>query len=121
MNLIKLGWNNTFEQIFNQLKEDSWIPARVFSEDKGSYILMSEFGELVGRVSGKYRYLTKNRVDFPAVGDWVAIEALPNDGMGIIHELLPRNTVFSRKAAGGKVEEQVIAANIYSVYYFWLR
>lgn len=116
MDLIELGWNNTFEQGFNQLREGNWVPARIFSEDKGSYILMSELGELTGRISGKYRYLTKNRADFPAVGDWVVIEALTNEGIGIIHALLPRSTVFSRKAAGSKIEEQVIAANIDTVF-----
>ena len=42
----------------------------------------------------------------PAVGDWVAIEG------DFITEVLPRRSVFSRRAAGVKTREQVLAANV---------
>jgi len=42
----------------------------------------------------------------PAVGDWVVLDG------GFIAEVLPRRTVFSRRAAGAETREQVLAANI---------
>ena len=42
----------------------------------------------------------------PAVGDWVAVEG------SFIVEVLPRRTVFSRRAAGEENREQVLAANV---------
>jgi ribosome biogenesis GTPase len=116
MEITRFGWNDSFKQKFDDLKRNDLLPARVFSEDKGSYMLMSEVGSIVGRVSGKYRHETENRSDFPAVGDWVAIEVVPDQSLAIIHALLPRNTMFSRKTAGTKIEEQVVAANIDTVF-----
>jgi ribosome biogenesis GTPase / thiamine phosphate phosphatase len=42
----------------------------------------------------------------PAVGDWVTLDG------GFITEVLPRRTVFSRRAAGQETREQVLAANV---------
>jgi ribosome biogenesis GTPase len=46
----------------------------------------------------------------PAVGDWVVV-----DGSSIT-EVLPRKTVFSRRAAGTENREQVLAANVDVVF-----
>src|SRR5262249_51498208 len=48
----------------------------------------------------------------PVVGDWVLAQLRWRDGRATIHHLLRRKGKFSRKAAGRKTEEQVIAANI---------
>lgn len=42
----------------------------------------------------------------PAVGDWVFVDN------GVITEVLPRRTAFSRRAAGNETREQVLAANV---------
>jgi ribosome biogenesis GTPase / thiamine phosphate phosphatase len=42
----------------------------------------------------------------PVVGDWVVVED------NFIVEVLPRRTVFSRRAAGAETREQILAANI---------
>ena len=42
----------------------------------------------------------------PAVGDWVVL-----DGSAVL-DVLPRRTVFSRRAAGNETSQQVLAANI---------
>lgn len=44
-------------------------------------------------------------------GDRVAITLTP-DGRGVIEEVMPRKTQFSRKVAGKRRDEQVIAANL---------
>lgn len=50
------------------------------------------------------------RENYPAVGDWVAIEKL-NDEEAVIREILPRKNVFSKQRNGSQ-EMQIIAANI---------
>lgn len=50
--------------------------------------------------------------EWPAVGDWVAVAARPQEGAATIHAVLPRRGCFSRKAAGERTEEQVVAANV---------
>ena len=53
---------------------------------------------------------------FPAVGDWVAVEKMPGEERGIIHAILPRTSLFSRKVAGLAIVEQIIATNIDIVF-----
>jgi ribosome biogenesis GTPase len=57
------------------------------------------------------RFTAKNREDFPAVGDWVALTTYDSD-FAIIHKILPRFSTIKRQAVGQFGEIQVIAANI---------
>jgi ribosome biogenesis GTPase / thiamine phosphate phosphatase len=67
-------------------------------------------GEIFATLTGKLRYETRHREDLPAVGDFVAVRDT------VIEEVLPRKTVFLRKAVGDALEAQVIAANIDTVF-----
>ena len=54
--------------------------------------------------------------DFPAVGDYV-IASWPEDGSNsIISMVFPRKSVFIRKAAGTNNQEQVVAANVDTLF-----
>ncbi|MFC1944975.1 ribosome small subunit-dependent GTPase A [Chloroflexota bacterium] len=114
--LGQLGWGPFFEEHFQSLKTEGSIPARVVSESKGSFQVYCRYGELRAKVSGKMRYQSDRENRFPAVGDWVAIEPQAGEGKGVIHAVLPRNSRFSRKVAGGRTEEQVVAANVDTVF-----
>ena len=77
---------------------------------------MYEGQENLAEVSGKFRYETITVSDFPAVGDYV-VASWPTDGSrSIISSLFPRNSIFMRKAAGTNNQEQVVAANIDTVF-----
>ena len=92
------------------------VRARVISQEKGLYKILYEGQEMWAEVSGKYRYETDTVSDFPAVGDYV-VASLPTDGSrSIITSLFPRKSVFIRKAAGTKNQEQVVAANIDTIF-----
>jgi ribosome biogenesis GTPase len=52
----------------------------------------------------------------PKVGDWVAISLFDENTKAVIHDVLPRRTKLSRKSADRKTKEQVIAANIDTVF-----
>jgi len=74
-------------------------------------VLRCEDGsEIFATLTGKLRYETRHREDLPAVGDFVAVRDT------VIEEVLPRKTVFLRKAVGDALEAQVIAANIDTVF-----
>jgi ribosome biogenesis GTPase len=77
---------------------------------------MTAGGELLARVSGRLRHQALTRSDYPAVGDWVAIEPAATSGDARILAVLPRRSKFSRRAAGDPTEEQIVAANIDSVF-----
>lgn len=92
------------------------VRARVISQEKGFYRIAYEGQENWAEVSGKYRYETNTVSDFPAVGDYV-VASWPTDGSNsIISGLFPRKSVFIRKAAGTNNQEQVVAANLDTVF-----
>src|SRR4030043_1818274 len=115
-NLDDLGWNPFFKKPFQTLKIPDSVPARVISESKGSFQVYSQYGELAAKISGKMRYRAGEEKQYPAVGDWVVIKPLINEQKGIIHAVLPRKSKFSRKVAGERTQEQVVASNIDTVF-----
>lgn len=116
MDLKKLGWDQNFEEGFGQYAQCGYEAGRVAVQYNNIYKVYSRYGELTCSVSGGMRYNTSGSGDFPTVGDWVAISARENEMQGTIHGLLPRKSKFSRKIAGVNTEEQVVAANIDTVF-----
>jgi ribosome biogenesis GTPase len=110
--LRQFGWNNFYEAYFAEYAAEGIVPARVLVQHRDRYILVSEFGELTGIVSGKFLHEAGGKADFPAVGDWVVVEPRVEEQTATIHTVLERRTKFSRKVAGLTTEEQVVAANI---------
>ena len=92
------------------------LRARVISQEKGSYLLQSEAGVKPAAVSGKYRYTAQTVSDYPAVGDYVIAAWPEDDSNAVITGLFPRKSCFLRKAAGTGRQEQVVAANIDTVF-----
>lgn len=116
MTLQELGWQSFFQEAFDDLAEADLFPARVTRQDRHHYVVLGEAGAYSATVSGKMREATRTRADFPAVGDWVAARPVPGEDVAVIHALLPRKSRFSRKVAGGTTEEQVVAANVDTVF-----
>ena len=76
---------------------------------------MSEQGEQTAEVTGKLRFTAQSRLDFPTVGDWVAVRTSKTEELAVIIALLPRKTVFLRKTVGETTEPQPVAANVDTV------
>lgn len=115
LSLDSLGWSSFFAEAFSAY-QDEYIPARVASENRGFYLLYTEFGGIQGEITGRLRHEAEGRGDLPAVGDWVVVEARFGEGKGLIHAILPRQSKFSRKVAGLTSKEQIVAANINTVF-----
>jgi ribosome biogenesis GTPase len=116
MKLKTWGWNEQWEKAFESYRLEGLDHARIVREDRGLYLIQTETGEQTAGVSGRFRYEARSRPDFPAVGDWVAIENQETEGRATIVALLPRRTAFSRKHPGKNEEEQIVAANIDTVF-----
>ncbi|HNW34526.1 MAG TPA: ribosome small subunit-dependent GTPase A [Candidatus Ozemobacteraceae bacterium] len=86
--------------------------ARVTAVNRDSFLVRTEAGEMFAEATGKLLYNTESAADLPCVGDWVAVHVLNQATLAIIHAVYPRKTWLRRKAAGRKVEHQMIAANI---------
>jgi len=113
--LKTLGWNTHFEKEFEPYRE-GYEAARVALEYQGLYRVFAESCELLAEVTGKVRHQARERADFPAVGDWVVINRVPNENKATIHSILPRTSKFSRKVAGELSEEQIVATNVDTVF-----
>ena len=112
------GWTPFFAAAFKPWEDSGYLAARVIRGEKNFFRVSSPAGEMTVRFAGKIRHQAIDRAGLPVVGDWVVVEAQPNE-RGIIHALLPRKSSFSRNLSGqrknrGKLrlEQQVIAANI---------
>ena len=112
MKLETLGWNIFFEARFTPYSGKGLLPGRISIQHKDRYVLLSEQGEVNGKVSGKFRFEVKGLHNFPAVGDWVVFEIDSGDQSAVIHHVLERRSKFSRKVAGDRPDEQVLAANV---------
>ena len=116
MNLERLGWSCEFFHSFKPYSAEGYTVGRVALEHRNRFILYTEQGELPAEITGKLRYQAVNPQDLPAVGDWVAISLQDQMTRATIHAILPRKSQFSRKAPGAQIEEQIIAANIDTVF-----
>lgn len=90
---------------------------RVISQYKDLYKVVTENGELTAEISGKFRFDVRAVSDYPAVGDFVMLDRNEDaGGHGMIHHVLTRKSAFIRKAAGTGNEEQIVAANIDTIF-----
>jgi len=116
MKLKDLGWElykENLNQEFNVLEENI---ARVAVENRGSYLLYAQAGELEGIMRGKFMRGKKADSEYPKVGDWVVFEKLLAEEKAIITSILPRKSKISRKKIGKKLNEQIIASNVDIVF-----
>lgn len=120
LNMTHYGFKDPFkaqaESLMATPEFSKCIPGRVVLEHKRMYRVVTEQGEWLSTVSGSYAFHSAGRMDFPSVGDWVLVEQMPGEEKGIIHALLDRTSVFTRKEAGQRVEEQIVAANVDIVF-----
>lgn len=97
---------------------------RVVAEHRGGYLVSLGTSERLALLAGGLRRAAEEEgTSRPAVGDWVAVtqraesrRAADTAGAGqepgLIVERLPQKNRLSRKAAGVKVREQVLCANV---------
>jgi len=115
MQLELAGWDDSWAETFAHHKDIGLLPGRVFTHNRQIYWIYTESGEITAEIAGALLYHAEE-ADLPVVGDWIAFrQHSPNDP-AIIHEVLPRRSKFSRKAPGRTFAEQVVAANIDTLF-----
>jgi ribosome biogenesis GTPase len=111
MRLVDLGYNEKLEKFRIDNNLSGFETGRVIAEHKERYVVKTIAGEFDAEITGNMRFTAKDREDFPAVGDWVALTTYDTD-FAVIHKILPRFSIIKRQAVGQFGEIQVIAANI---------
>jgi ribosome biogenesis GTPase len=115
MSLARFGWNDAWADRLAAAECAEGIPARVVAQHRDLYRVHTGSVELAARISGRLRHDATTVAHLPAVGDWVVIEQDGSESDGFIHVVLPRVSKFSRRAAGTRTDEQVVAANVDTV------
>ena len=118
--LESLGWNPFFEAQLDREADAELTPARVVEEQRGSYQIMGEHGAWRAELAGRLRHeMATDAATAPCTGDWVMARVPrggPDEGVALVHRVLMRRTKFSRKEAGNRTAEQVIAANVDTIF-----
>jgi ribosome biogenesis GTPase len=114
--LFELGWNAFFENELSAFANADGFPARVISSGR-KVVRVQPSPEIVllAEITGRMAHAAESQLDFPAVGDWVWCESA-GENKATIKEIFPRRSVLVRKAAGSTFEEQVLAANVDTVF-----
>lgn len=99
------------------MTETEKMTGRIAAQYKDLYKVTGSGGDMIAEVSGKFRYAAAVPADYPVVGDFVVIDREETQlGNAIIHHILPRKSLFVRKAAGTAHDAQPVAANIDTVF-----
>jgi ribosome biogenesis GTPase len=114
--LEELGWGPFFAEAWEPFAREGLIPARVVVAHARAIRVRGADGEGVAGVSGRLRHGTRSPEDLPAVGDWVALRPRVGGGRTLVQAVLPRRTAFVRRAAGEITVQQVLAANVDTVF-----
>lgn len=112
---LELGFDEKIIRLARQY-EGSFL-GRVIAQYKDMYRVATPDNELWAEIAGSMRYGAAAVSDYPAVGDFVMLDRDSDEaGHAIIQQILPRRSVFLRRAAGTAHEVQVVAANVDSVF-----
>lgn len=114
IHLTDLGYDDFFDSEKMKLGLTEYTVARVIAEYKEAYRVKNADGEYLAKIAGKQRFEAQKREDYPAVGDWVVIDVLP-DAKAVIRATLQRRTILKKKYSD-KQDTQIIATNINTAF-----
>lgn len=109
--LKDLGWTEEHDAAFSKYT-GPYLAGRVACRQKTVWDVLVDGGSVTAGISGALRRLGR----FPAVGDFVVLLDQPEAGTSTIVDILPQKTLFARGTPGREGADQVIAANIDTVF-----
>ncbi len=106
-----LGWSADRALGFAQHTAAGYLPGRLVSS-AGDGVAITDAGPTEVIVQRRFARETASEVDFPAVGDWLALEPVSeNPRQAALRAVLPRDGTFVRqRLSDGR--PQVLAANV---------
>ena len=116
MNLEELGWDQNLSKLLKENDNSDLIPGRISTHSGKHYVVITQDGEHNAIISNSFLRSINQKSDIPTVGDWVGLGINPEVNTYNIRFVFPRKNKLSRKVAGTKSEEQIIATNIDIVF-----
>jgi ribosome biogenesis GTPase len=120
--LESLGYSDRWRALFEAHAEAGRVPARVVRSDRGSAVVAAAHGVMRAEPSARLRRARSGDVAGgcaegpPACGDWVVLDPAPTHEVALVDAILPRASAFTRGASDESSAQQVIAANVDSVF-----
>ena len=115
MLLERLGADAAVCGAFSLYAKPEMTLARVATARRDLYQIFTENGVMQAEPSGLLYYHATDRASLPVTGDWVAARMVGPE-QALVEAVLPRRTCLSRRAAGGREDEQPLAANVDVVF-----
>ncbi|MEM7351614.1 MAG: ribosome small subunit-dependent GTPase A [Acidobacteriota bacterium] len=112
--LIHLGWTEDRIEDARNYTEQGLEVGRIVLEHRHRCTVATAQDDLEAEVAGRLLHQADDTQGLPVVGDWVAIQRTDTGAM--VHAVLQRGPTLSRHAAGRRTREQVVAANLDTVF-----
>lgn len=104
--LINLGFDTFFQQQLIAIGRDELAPVRVMNVERSGLHLAGE------DIDQHYELSKRDQAWGPAVGDWALLDTRTNR----LESFLERKSCFKRRAPGSGRSEQLIAANVDTLF-----
>ena len=116
VDLATFGLTDRERTLFEPLAEDGFFLGRVSRVDRGLPLVLAAEGLLRAEPAMHLMRTRGERASRAVVGDWVALSRPAGHDVAIIEAILPRSSAFIRKDPGISTGEQVLAANVDTVF-----
>ncbi|WP_406657517.1 ribosome small subunit-dependent GTPase A [Methanolobus sp. ZRKC2] len=105
------GWDKELESAFSAYK-GPYLPGRIIARHKTVCDILVPDDVIQAGISGALLKSSKQ----PVVGDFIVLLDQPETGSRMIVDILPRKTCLTRGAPGSGSDEQILAANIDTIF-----
>jgi ribosome biogenesis GTPase len=113
--IADLGWDEFFESQISEEERSTTKIGRIVEDHRGLWRVDGEFDGLA-EAGGRLRHEASTTGVMPAVGDWATLSHEGSANRAVIRRILTRRTTLSRAASGTTIREQVIAANVDTIF-----
>jgi len=104
MKINKIGFTTFFE---DQIENNETV-GRIMMYAQNHYTIMTEEGVITAGMTGKMQFESI----YPRIGDFVVYNTSEDKSLHLVKRILERKTCLSRKVAGDRSVEQIIASNM---------
>jgi ribosome biogenesis GTPase len=116
IDLTTFGLTDRERSLFDSLAEDGFVLGRVSRVDRGLPLVLTAEGHVRAEPAMHLMRMRGDGESRAVVGDWVALSQPEGHDVSIIEAILPRSSAFIRKDPGISTAEQVVAANVNTVF-----
>lgn len=110
--LAAFGWSETLAAAFAPFAAAGLVPGRAIGADREQLRVVTAAGDASALVPGRLLHAAGSAADLPCVGDWLALRPLAPGEPLLVEAVLPRRSLFLRRAAGRRTAAQALAANV---------